>query len=168
MELKQCGMALAASDYSTVAILIVVVVALAGMILVLAHLIGPRRHGPIKDATYESGMTPYMDARRRFNVRFYMVAVMYVVFGVEVIFLYPWAVAFPQLRMGLTERAAPPETLNPAQVELAHWAGAVGPELAEKGYGAGPAYLLAALLVFFALLGVGFIYEWRKGVFKWD
>ena len=73
---------------------------MSGLMLIFAHTLGPKRHGPVKDDTYESGMTPATDARRRFNVRFYLVAVMYVVFGVEVVVLYPWAVLFAQERAG--------------------------------------------------------------------
>ena len=60
--------------------------------LVLTHLLGPRRHGARKDITYESGMNPVGTARKRFNVRFYILAMTFLVFDVEIIFLYPWAV----------------------------------------------------------------------------
>lgn len=154
------ALAAAASEYGTIAVLIVVAIVLAAVTLALAHLIGPKRHGPVKDATYESGMEPLTDARRRFNVRFYLVAVMYVVFGVEVVFLYPWAVVFPQQAAGLREAAAAGQgaTLS----ETATWA----QQLQQMGYG--PGYMLGAVLVFFLLLAVGFVYEWRKGIFKWD
>jgi len=65
--------------------------------IVLTHLLGPRRQGVAKGITYESGMNPITSARRRFNVRFYMVAVTFLVFDVEIIFLYPWATVFPSL-----------------------------------------------------------------------
>jgi NADH-quinone oxidoreductase subunit A len=154
---------LAYDDYTTVAILILVVTVLTGVMLLLAHLIGPRRHGPVKDSTYESGMPPFTDARRRFHVQFYLVAVLYIVFGVEIVFLYPWAVVFAQARDGLTEYAAARATgtLERAS-ERATWAGG----LAQAGYG--PGFLLGAIVLFFALLAVGLVYEWRKGIFRWD
>ncbi len=61
----------------------------------LSSLIGPSRTGPGKETTYESGMMPVGDTRKRFNVKFYLVAITFVVFDVEIVFLYPWATAFP-------------------------------------------------------------------------
>ena len=58
-------------------------------------MIGPRRQGPGKSETYESGMVPIGDTRRRFNVRFYVVAMIFLVFDVDIIFFYPFAVIFP-------------------------------------------------------------------------
>lgn len=60
-------------------------------------LLGPRREGDIKGDTYESGMNAIGTARKRFNVRFFVVAMTFLLFDVEVIFLYPWAVAYSQL-----------------------------------------------------------------------
>lgn len=61
--------------------------------LVLAHAIGPRRKTPVKDMPYESGMDPLGDARQPFSVRFYVVAILFLIFDVELLFLYPWAVS---------------------------------------------------------------------------
>ena len=65
--------------------------------IVLSQLIGPRREGAVKGQSYESGMNPIGTARKRFNVRFYLIAMVFLVFDVEVIFLYPWAETFPDL-----------------------------------------------------------------------
>ena len=89
---------LAQSDFTTVGWLLIVATGIALAILVLTHLIGPKRRGPVKDATYESGMEPIGDTRRRFNVRFYLIAVLFLIFDVEIVFLYPWAILFPRLR----------------------------------------------------------------------
>src|SRR5271168_2229860 len=64
--------------------------------IALSLFLGPKRTGPGKETTYESGMLPIGDARRRFNVRFYIVAMIFLVFDVEVIFFYPWATIFAQ------------------------------------------------------------------------
>jgi NADH-quinone oxidoreductase subunit A len=73
--------------------------------LMLAHLLGPKKKTPVKDMPYESGMDPVGDARQPFDVRFYLVAILFLVFDVELLFLYPWAVSAysdggvpPQLR----------------------------------------------------------------------
>jgi NADH-quinone oxidoreductase subunit A len=65
--------------------------------IVLSQLIGPRRAGKVKGQSYESGMNPIGTARKRFNVRFYLIAMVFLVFDVEVVFLYPWAITFPNL-----------------------------------------------------------------------
>ncbi|MCK6476854.1 MAG: NADH-quinone oxidoreductase subunit A [Phycisphaerales bacterium] len=65
--------------------------------LVVTKVLGPHRSGRIKGSTYESGMTPMGTARKRFNVRFYLMAMIFLVFDVEIIFLYPWATTFPNL-----------------------------------------------------------------------
>ena len=149
MGLSRNAFGLAAGGFEAVAVLLTVVTALAAAILILAHRIGPRRHGAAKEDTYESGMEPIGDTRRRFNVRFYLVAVLYLVFAAELVFLYPWAVLFPRL----TAAANAPE-----------------PHSAQRLLEAGgtPTALLVTAGVFFALLLVGFIYEWRRGVFKWN
>lgn len=65
--------------------------------IVASHLIGPRKEAVVKSMPYESGMNPIGGARKRFNVRFYILAMTFLVFDVEIIFLYPWAVTFSQL-----------------------------------------------------------------------
>lgn len=61
--------------------------------LLLAHLIGPRKKTAVKQMPYESGMDPISDARQPFDVKFYLVAILFLVFDVELLFLYPWAVS---------------------------------------------------------------------------
>lgn len=81
--------------YGPIVVLIVFVAVVSTVILLLTHLIPKaKRTGPRKDETYESGMKAVGDARRRFNVRFYMVAMLFLLFDVELVFLYPWAVTF--------------------------------------------------------------------------
>src|ERR1700686_57195 len=64
--------------------------------LLATHLIGPARRTPVKQMPYESGMDPIGDARQRFDVKFYLIAILFLVFDVELLFLYPWAVfAYP-------------------------------------------------------------------------
>ena len=61
--------------------------------LILAHLIGPKKKTPVKQMPYESGMDPVGDARQPFDVKFYIVAILFLVFDVELLFLYPWSVS---------------------------------------------------------------------------
>lgn len=72
--------------------------AIAGIVFVnINKLIGPRRPSEEKMSTYESGMEPIRTARERFSVKFYLVAMLFIVFDIEIVFMYPWAVMFRQL-----------------------------------------------------------------------
>jgi NADH-quinone oxidoreductase subunit A len=62
-------------------------------VLIAAHTIGPRKKTPVKQMPYESGMDPVRDARQPFDVKFYLVAILFLIFDVELLFLYPWAVS---------------------------------------------------------------------------
>src|SRR5215213_3632627 len=82
------------SNWLPVVILLIIGIGFAIGNIALSLLIGPGRTGPGKETTYESGMVPIGDTRKRFNVRFYIVAMIFLVFDVEIIFLYPWATIF--------------------------------------------------------------------------
>jgi NADH-quinone oxidoreductase subunit A len=91
----------APSSWLPVVILLIIGIGFAVGNLVLSILIGPRRTGPGKEATYESGMVPIGDTHRRFNVRFYIVAMIFLVIDVEIVFFYPWATIFaPVIQRG--------------------------------------------------------------------
>lgn len=85
------------SHYGPVAVLVMMAIIFAVANLVLTHILGPQKQGAIKGIPYESGMNPVGSTRRRFNVRFYIVAMSFLVFDVEIVFLYPWATVFPSL-----------------------------------------------------------------------
>lgn len=80
------------TTYYPIFLYLVFIVAFAGATLILAHIIGPNRKTPVKLMTYESGMDPIGDARQHFDVKFYLIAILFLVFDVELLFLYPWAV----------------------------------------------------------------------------
>ena len=73
--------------------------ALAAGLLTASRLLGKRVRNKVKDMPYESGIVPTGDARQRFSVKFYLVAMLFILFDIEAIFLYPWAVVFRDLRM---------------------------------------------------------------------
>jgi NADH-quinone oxidoreductase subunit A len=83
-----------------VALLLFIAVGFGVVNVAASLLIGPSRQGEAKGTTYESGMVPVGDTRRRFNVRFYLVAIMFVAFDVELVLMWPWATAFPQTLLG--------------------------------------------------------------------
>ncbi len=110
-------------------------------LLAVARAIGPHRDTPVKTMPYESGMDPTHDTRRRFDVRFHLVAIAFLMFDVELLFLYPWAVA----------------SRNAEGIDAAVSAGLV----ANRGL------VFAEAMIFIALLALGYVYAWRKGVFQW-
>ena len=88
-----------ALDYLPLLILIVVAVGFAAIAIGLPILFGPHRKNKQKNEPYESGIIPFHDARRRFPVKYYLVAMLFILFDIEVVFLYPWAVVLRDLRV---------------------------------------------------------------------
>ena len=78
---------------------VVIVGGIAVAIVVLSQLVGRHKWNKVKMSPYECGMVPVGDARQRFSVKFYLVAMLFILFDVEVVFLYPWAVIFKELKM---------------------------------------------------------------------
>ncbi len=169
---------------STITIVLFVAIAtvFALFLVFLGRIINPTRPNPVKNMPYESGMDPIHSARRRFDVRFHLVAIAFLVFDVELLFLYPWAVMVGKER--LASRVAQTEIgLQVAQPYVAetmeflekeheeHWG---QPRRADVGRRASsrirslvPPFAFEAGILFTALLVIGYIYDWRKGVFSW-
>lgn len=125
------------STYYPVLLYLGIVILFAVGAIVGSWLIGPKRRTAVKLMSYESGMDPIGDARQRFDIRFYLIAILFLVFDVELLFLYPWAVV--AYREGL-------DTL---------WREAFG------------RIVFWEILAFIASLAVAYIYAWKKGVFAW-
>ena len=81
------------SAYQPILIFLAVLTGFVVATLSAAHLLGPRKRTAVKDMPYESGMDPVGDARQPFDIKFYVVAVLFLIFDVELLFLYPWAVS---------------------------------------------------------------------------
>jgi NADH-quinone oxidoreductase subunit A len=107
-------------------------------VMIATHTIGPNKKTPVKQMPYESGMDPIGSARQRFDVKFYLVAIMFLVFDVELLFLYPWAV--------VAYGGEPPGAALPAPLRSP---------------------IFWCVLVFILLLFVAYVYDWKKGVFRW-
>lgn len=123
--------------------LLVYIIVLVGFVatnLLLAYIAAPRKRTIVKEMPYESGMDPVGDARQPFDVKFYVVAILFLVFDVELLYLYPWAVT--------------------AYAPIDASAGA-GIPLELRGT------VFAVMLAFIATLVIAYIYAWRKGVFRW-
>jgi NADH-quinone oxidoreductase subunit A len=85
--------------YFPVLVQAIIAMGLAAVLLTASFVLGKRVHNKVKDLPYESGMVPTGDARRRFSVKFYLVAMLFILFDIEAIFLYPWVVVYRDLRM---------------------------------------------------------------------
>jgi NADH-quinone oxidoreductase subunit A len=115
-------------SYLPILVMFLIASFIAVFVIVVSAILGPRRGTKRKLAPYESGMEPIGPAIRRVPVKFYVVAMLFIVFDIEVVFFYPFALVYRQL-------------------------GLPG---------------LAAMGVFFLVLVVGFVYEWKKGALRWD
>jgi NADH-quinone oxidoreductase subunit A len=94
------------SPYIPILMVMVVAVALAAGMIVASRFLGPQKPEPLKLEPYECGMTPIGGARVRFSIKFYLIAMLFILFDVEAIFLYPWAVVHRYLGVfGLVEMA---------------------------------------------------------------
>ncbi len=92
------------AEYLPIAVMIVVAAVIAVAVVALGHLFGPKRPSATKMMPYESGMNPFGQGQRRQPVRFYLVAMLFILFDIEVIFFLPWAVVFRELKLfGLME-----------------------------------------------------------------
>jgi NADH-quinone oxidoreductase subunit A len=87
------------ADYLPIAILVLLAALFAAANIVLSSLLGPRHPNPEKLSPYECGVVPVGSARERFSVKFYLVAMLFIIFDMEIVFLYPWAVVMRQLKL---------------------------------------------------------------------
>jgi NADH-quinone oxidoreductase subunit A len=126
--------------WAPVLLLLIIGIGFAVTNIMVSIMVGPGRTGPGKETTYESGMMPIGSAHQRFNVRFYIVAMIFLVLDVDIIFMYPWATIFTtEVRAGGTSGGI--------------------------DFGA---LLLIEMGIFIVLLLVAYLYAWGKGVFRWD
>lgn len=130
--------------YFPVLLLLGFVIINAVAMLGLSHLTLRPRPTPVKDTPYESGMPPLGDAHERFSVKFYMVAVLFIIFDIETVFMIPWGAYYRQLSCGVPMVN---DVCPAGQTSL---------------------FGLVEMVVFIAILLVGFIYVWKKGALQWD
>jgi len=125
-------------DYAPIVVMFVVALGFAASQMVVTTLIGPRKRTAVKLMPYECGKDPVGSARDRYSIKFYSVAVIFLLFDIEVLFMVPFAVAFKYL---IEEQ-----------------------KISGVAFGA---VALVEILVFMATLVVGYIYVWKKGTFDW-
>ena len=114
-------------EYLPIVIFLGIAAALGLGFMLAAWVLAPKNPDSEKLSAYECGFNAFDDARMKFDVRFYLVSILFIIFDLEVAFLFPWAVAFSEITM------------------LGFW----------------------SMIVFLAVLTVGFAYEWKKGALEW-
>lgn len=115
-------------NYLPILIFLVIGFGLGVVLFIIGYFIGPNRPDSEKASPYECGFEAFEDARMKFDVRYYLVAILFIIFDLEIAFFFPWAVVLRQVGM------------------VGFW----------------------AMMIFLAVLTVGFIYEWRKGALEWE
>ena len=115
-------------EYLPIAVFFAVAIVLSAAFVLSAFVFGNQRPDDEKMAAYECGFDAFDDSRRQFDVRFYLVAILFIIFDLEVAFLFPWAVALGGIGL------------------FGFW----------------------SMMLFLAVLTVGFIYEWKKGALEWE
>lgn len=116
------------TEYLPIMIFLGLAIALGLILIIAAAIVAVRNPDPEKVSAYECGFNAFDDARMKFDVRFYLVAILFIIFDLEVAFLFPWAVAFADVSM------------------IGFW----------------------SMMVFLAVLTIGFAYEWKKGALEWE
>ncbi|MEO7085144.1 MAG: NADH-quinone oxidoreductase subunit A [Gemmatimonadaceae bacterium] len=135
--------------YFPVLLLLGFIIMNAVLMLGLSHLVLRPRPSQVKQQPYESGIPPLGDAHERFSVKFYMVAVLFIIFDIETVFMIPWGAYFRQLSCTVPLV----DTLTSAGLCPAGHLSFFG---------------LSEMLVFILILLVGFVYVWKKGALQWD
>ena len=120
------------ANYLPVLIFLIVGLLAGILFILLGTVLGPKRHYAEKDRPFECGFEAFENARMKFDVRYYLVAILFILFDLEVAFMIPWAVVFKDL---LSQSG-----------QFAFW----------------------SMFVFIVVLGVGFVYEWKKGALEWE
>jgi len=115
-------------DYLPLVVFIGVALVIGLALMIAPFLVAYKQPDPEKLSAYECGFNAFDDARMKFDVRFYLVAILFIIFDLEVAFLFPWAVSLGQIGL------------------LGFW----------------------SMMIFLAVLTIGFVYEWRKGALEWE
>ena len=160
------------SEFTPIFLFVLVAIVMAIAMLTLTSILGPSKKTAVKQMPYESGMDPIGDARQRFDIRFYLVAIVFLLFDVELLYLYPWAVG--QWSYGESEAVSsatlePGKSASPPTAEISispattHAAAVVSPGIEPEFRN----LVFVAVMFLVVLLTAADAYAWRKGVFEW-
>ena len=116
------------ADYVPILIFLVIAVVLGGILMIAGRVLAPNHPDKEKLSPYECGFEAFEDSRMKFDVRYYLVAILFIIFDLEIAFLFPWAIVLEEIGV------------------FGFW----------------------AMMLFLAILVVGFVYEWMKGALEWE
>ena len=115
-------------DYLPILVFLGIAIAISGIAIFASFIVATQRPDAEKTSAYECGFDAFVDARHKFDVRFYLVAILFIIFDLEVAFLFPWAITLGNIGV------------------FGFW----------------------SMMLFLAILTIGFVYEWRKGALEWE
>tara|TARA_B100001029_G_C14742045_1_gene276023 strand:+ start:72 stop:443 length:372 start_codon:yes stop_codon:yes gene_type:complete len=115
-------------DYFSIVLFLLIALVLSCGFILLNFMLSPSRPDPEKLSPYECGFEPFNDSRMEFDVRFYLVAILFIIFDLEIAFLFPWAISLGKIGI----------------------------------------FGFVSMMIFLAILTIGFIYEWKKGALDWE
>ena len=115
-------------DYFSIILFLVIALLLSIGFITLNFILSPKNPDPEKLSAYECGFEPFNDSRMEFDVRFYLVAILFIIFDLEIAFLFPWAISLGKIGI----------------------------------------FGFVSMMIFLAILTIGFIYEWKKGALDWE
>ena len=115
-------------DYFSIILFLVIALLLSIGFITLNFMLSPKNPDPEKLSPYECGFEPFNDSRMEFDVRFYLVAILFIIFDLEIAFLFPWAISLGKIGI----------------------------------------FGFVSMMIFLAILTIGFIYEWKKGAVDWE
>ena len=115
-------------DYFSIILFLVIALLLSIGFITLNFMLAPINPDPEKLSPYECGFEPFNDSRMEFDVRFYLVAILFIIFDLEIAFLFPWAISLGKIGI----------------------------------------FGFVSMMIFLAILTIGFIYEWKKGALDWE
>ena len=115
-------------EYFPIMLFLLIALGLSVAFIIVNFILSPKNPDPEKLSAYECGFEPFQDSRMEFDVRFYLVAILFIIFDLEIAFLFPWAITLGKIGV------------------FGFW----------------------SMMIFLAVLTIGFIYEWKKGALEWE
>jgi len=115
-------------DYFPIVLFLIIALGLSGAFIIVNFVFSPKNPDPEKLSAYECGFEAFDDSRMEFDVRFYLVAILFIIFDLEIAFLFPWAISLGKIGI----------------------------------------FGFVSMMIFLAILTIGFIYEWKKGALDWE
>lgn len=146
-------------EYSPVLIFLLFAFGLSAVIVLASYALGVKKPDSEKSNVYECGFSPYSDSRSQFEVRFFLVGILFIIFDLEISFLFPWSVSISELVGHVNVQSG---------VYGADYLMSCGSDLGQSGQANHNIFGYWTMMIFLIVLTVGLIYEWLKGGLEWE